>query len=311
MKTCSQQKKILIIKFGGLGDVILSLGAIFSIVNHHKTKTFLLTEKPFDSFFLRSGWFENIITIKRSLLYFMDIVQIKKKIDNLDFDFVYDLQTSKRSSSYLKLFQTPKTITNGIGRYAKIIHDNQNRNNMHTLDRQMDQISMNKIKFRSDMDLKWLFNSKFPIPKQNYVLIVPGGSRKRKNKRLPLEIFNKIIQFLLNNNILVLLIGSKDDEQICKKIKLDFPKVENLCNKTNFFDLGKLSKHSLLSIGNDTGPMHLISKGERDAYVFFTNYSKPELCKPVGKKVFIFRFKNDKENFSNEVLLKLKEKLCL
>ena len=60
---------------------------------------------------------------------------------------------------------------------------------------------MNKIKFRSDMDLKWLFNSKFPIPKQNYVLIVPGGSRKRKNKRLPLEIFNKIMgNFVIDNS---------------------------------------------------------------------------------------------------------------
>ena len=71
MKISSQQKKILIIKFGGLGDIVLSLDAIFSIIKHHKTSVSLLTEKPFDTFFERSNWFDNIFTIRRSLFLFL------------------------------------------------------------------------------------------------------------------------------------------------------------------------------------------------------------------------------------------------
>ena len=81
MKNYSQQKKILIIKFGGLGDVILSLQAMSSIIQHHKLKKVLLTEKPYDDFFRYSKWFDQIITMKRSLFYFQDLFQIKRKFN--------------------------------------------------------------------------------------------------------------------------------------------------------------------------------------------------------------------------------------
>ena len=68
-------------------------------------------------------------------------------IDPNEFDFVYDLQTSKRSSSYLKIFYKTNAITNGIGKYAKIPHLDKNRNNMHTLDRQKSQIKMSEVDY--------------------------------------------------------------------------------------------------------------------------------------------------------------------
>ena len=93
MNIYSQQKKILIIKFGGLGDIILSLDAIFSIKKHHKMETVLLTEKPYDSLLSYSKWFDKIITIKRSFFYFSDILQIKKKLEivNLNLFTIYKL----------------------------------------------------------------------------------------------------------------------------------------------------------------------------------------------------------------------------
>ena len=76
-----QEEKILIIKFGGLGDIILSLDAIFSIYCHHKNnKIILLTEKPFKSILNKTGLFEEVLIIKRSLFYLFDIKQIRKKI---------------------------------------------------------------------------------------------------------------------------------------------------------------------------------------------------------------------------------------
>ncbi len=109
-----QEEKILIIKFGGLGDIILSLDAIFSIYCHHKNnKIVLLTEKPFKSIFTKTGFFEEVLIIKRSLFYLFDIKQIRKKTMSYDFSHVYDLQTSRRSSYYLKYFFKRGSITNG------------------------------------------------------------------------------------------------------------------------------------------------------------------------------------------------------
>ena len=236
MKICSQQKKILIIKFGGLGDVILSLNAIYSIYNHHKKcKMILLTEEPYDKLLTNSKWFEKIFTIRRSFFYFLDIFKIKSEINPSEFDFVYDLQTSKRSSSYLKVFFKTNAITNGIGKYAKIPHLNKQRNKMHTLVRQKSQIKLSKVNYLSKIDMKWLFKSKFKIPKTKYVIIVPGGSKKRLNKRIPTEIFLKITDFLLKSSFRVLLVGSADDLKVCNLIESFYPDVVNCCNKTNFF----------------------------------------------------------------------------
>ena len=306
MKTYSPQKKILIIKFGGLGDVVLSLNAISSIFNHHKSKMILLTEKPFDKFLIKSNWFYKTFTIKRSLFYFMDILQIKKKIKNIDFDYVYDLQTSKRSSFYLKFFLKTGAVTNGIGKFAQIRHLDSNRNNMHTVERQKEQIELSNIKFKLKDDFSWLVKSKIKIPKRKYVLVVPGGSRKRMNKRIPYKIYIDIVNSLIKSGLQVFLIGSNDDKKICKDIENKFPEVKNLCNKTDFFDLVKLAKNSFVSIGNDTGPMHLIAKGGQKTFVFFTKHSNPDLCKPVGKKVLIFLYEKNYEKFYKQIILELK-----
>ena len=58
----------------------------------------------------------NIYTMKEKPFYFNDLIQIKDKINCSEFDFVYDLQTSRRTSFYLKLFKSEKAITNGIGK---------------------------------------------------------------------------------------------------------------------------------------------------------------------------------------------------
>ena len=311
MKICSPQKKILIIKFGGLGDVILSLNAIYSIFNHHKCKMILLTEKPYDKLLSGSNWFEKIFTIKRSYFYFFDLLNIKKKIDPNEFDYVYDLQTSDRSSSYLKIFFKTNAITNGIGKFAKIPHLSQNRNEMHTLDRQKNQIEMSHVEYLSNIDIKWLFESKFKVPKNKYVIIVPGGSKKRIKKRIPTEIFLKIIDFLLKSDLQVLILGSVDDLKVCNFIESVYPGVLNFCNKTDFFDIGKLSLKSSLSIGNDTGPMHLISKGGKKTFVLFTEFSNPQLCRPIGKNVSTFIYLNDDDRFYEKIIFNIKSNLGL
>ena len=109
----------MVVKFGGLGDVVLSLDAMYSIYKHFGKNISLLTEEPFDKLLKKSKWFKEILTIKRSKFYFYDVYKIKKKIDPVFFSNVFDLQTSNRSSYYLKIFQNFDCDTNGIGRVFK------------------------------------------------------------------------------------------------------------------------------------------------------------------------------------------------
>ena len=185
-------KEILVIKFGGLGDVILSLSAMYSIFRKFNRKITLLTEEPFNSLLKKSNWFNEIQTIKRSMFYTYDIFQIKRKLKYEDFSEIFDLQTSRRSSYYLKLFKKSGGQTNGIGKYSTISHSNIKRDFMHTIERQKDQLSLSNIKFIKNPDLKWLYNQKSKFKEKKIALIVPGGSKSRLNKRIPLKIFFEI-----------------------------------------------------------------------------------------------------------------------
>ncbi len=303
-----QQKKILIIKFGGLGDVILSLNAMYSIRKKSKKKISLLTEKPYGEFLKKSGWFDEIITINRSIFYFFDIFKVKRNLNINNFSEVYDLQTSKRSSNYLKIFKNDDCTTNGIGKFADIEHTNPMRNKMHTIARQKDQLNLSNVKYYHSPNLNWLYKktNKFGKP-QKYALIVPGGSGKRLNKRIPVKLFFEIISMLIEKKITPFLIGSIDDLSICKKIEKRFPGIKNLCLKTNFFDIASLAKNAFFSIGNDTGPMHIISRANKKTIVLFTENSDPKLCGPIGEKVEILKINQNEEEFRNKVLQKTKK----
>ena len=298
-----RQKKILIVKFGGLGDVILSLDAMYSIYKHFGNNISLLTEKPFDKLLKKSKWFKEILTIKRSKFYFYDVYKIKKKIDPFFFSNVFDLQTSNRSSYYLKIFKNFDCDTNGIGKYSKTQHLNANRNNLHTVERQKDQLSFSKVKYFRKPNLSWFYkkSNKFNIFGK-YALVVPGGSGKRLNKRIPIELFFEVVSLLIRKNIKPILIGAKDDFHVCKKIEENFPKVKNLCLQTSLFDIASLAINSLFSIGNDTGPIHIISRANKKTIVLFTKNSNPNLCGPVGKLTETLTFDNT-DIFFNKLLL--------
>ncbi len=298
------EKKVLIIKFGGLGDVILSLDSLFSIFKHHKARNIvLLTEQPYDDILKNCGWFNEIIVIKRTYFYYLDLLQIKNKLSKYKFSHVYDLQTSKRTSYYLKYFSEMQSITNGIGEYAKICHDNPKRNLMHTVQRQKEQLEKCNISYRREESLKWLEDNCVKVPKEKFALIIPGGSGNRKYKRIPLSVFKNVIDFLIYKKIKPILIGAADDKKICKLLSKQDSQVVNLCSKTSVGNLLFLSRHTDLSIGNDTGPMHLIARGNKKTIVLFTKYSNSSLCAPTGKKVEILKFDDDNERF----LIKIKK----
>ena len=293
-----REEKILIIKFGGLGDIILSLDAIFSIYSHHKnSKIVLLTEEPFKGILTKTGFFEEVLIIKRSLFYLIDIKQIRKKTLNYNFSHVYDLQTSRRSSYYLKYFLNQGSITNGIGEYAKLKHLNVRRNFMHTIDRQKEQMELSNIKFSTMDDYDWLCDKNIDIPNFKFALIVPGGSKSRPYKRIPRFIYEQIIKFLLKKKIKPILIGSLADKKICLQLSLISKEILNLCTATSIGQIFSLAKHSVLSVGNDTGPMHIIARANKKTLVFFTKFSDPTLCKPTGRNVEIFKYHNNSDFF--------------
>ena len=216
-------KKILIIKHGALGDVILSMHSVFAIWKHFKNyEISILTESKYEELFKCLPFIKNIeIDNRPKFYYFLKHIKIFKWFYSSDFEWVFDLQTSKRTNLYFLILSLFKDFNwNGIAKNCSHPHLNTNRKKLHTIERQKDQLRAAGIRKIINPDWNYFKSriSKFTF-KKPYAILVPGGSGHRKNKRWDFEKFLEIIKFLEKKNIISVLVGGCDEKDIFQNKK--------------------------------------------------------------------------------------------
>lgn len=282
-------KRILIIKLGALGDFVLAMGPFSAIRAHHRDAHIsLLTTPLFAEMAKACGYFDAVHTGGRPA--HGDIAgmwRLFRWLRQGKFDRVYDLQTSKRSSLYHSFI--PRVEWSGIARGASHPHANPGRDAMHTLDRQAEQLALAGIAVVPPADLSWVqadiarFN--LPSPK-HYVLLVPGGSAHRPEKRWPAQNYALLSAWLQERGLRVIILGSGAEEQaLADDIEALCPAVISFVNRTSFMEIAALARGAALAAGNDTGPMHMIAAAGCPSLVLFSAASNPALCAPRGPNV--------------------------
>lgn len=288
--------RILVIRLGALGDFVQSFGPFEAIRQFHaKDEISLLTTKAFVGLAKRSPWFDHIIVDEKpSRINIFGLWRLKQKIAG--FDMVYDLQTSRRSSRYFRLCNT--SMWSGIAKGASHPHNNPNRNDMHTLDRQRDQLIRAGIHYFPKPDLNWLTNGvDFSIPQKPYIILAPGSSEHRHEKRWPANYFAQLAQMACKYDLLPLIIGTEQEKKLAKIILEYCPMALDLTGKTSLLELGQLMQKATFVVGNDTGPMHMAALLGKSSVVLFSSASNPDLTAPRGKNVKIV-YEPDLKNLS-------------
>ena len=248
----------------------------------------MLTTVPFVPLAEASGYFDTVwIDQRPSLLQVSGWIQLRRLLRSQEFTRVYDLQTSDRTAFYFRLFERSRLPEwSGIVRDCSHPHRNPKRDFMHTLDRQSEQLGQAGIDDVPSLEVGWLSSpvEKFRLPRK-YALLVPGGSAERKNKRWPVERYREVAGKLVSSGINVFLVGDATERELHAQIAEDLDGVVSLGGKTSLAELAELSRSAEVSVGNDTGPMHIIAAGKRPTVVLFGVASDPELCAPRGENV--------------------------
>lgn len=296
--------KILVIRLGALGDFIQSFYPFEAIRQHHlKDQITLLTTKPFGDLAIHSPWFDDvIIDCKPHLLNIAGWLELRKKLQG--FDFVYDLQTSGRSSRYFKLAGNPQW--SGIAKGASHPHDNPQRNYMHTIDRQKEQLQRSGISDFPLPDLSWLLTGGGVSVAQPYAIFVPGCSVKHPEKRWPIECYAQVAQLCIDKGIQPVIVGGRSEASLVEIIKVQCPQIISLIGQTTLLQLGSIMKHAKFALGNDTGPMHLAAMMGCPSVVLFSSASDPLLTAPRGDDVKIIYQENLKDLSVKKVAQALK-----
>jgi ADP-heptose:LPS heptosyltransferase len=268
-------RRVLVIKHGALGDIVLAFPAFSAIrAAEAGAEITLLTTAPFAPLLAASLWFDKIEVDTRPPVWNLrGMLRLRRQLQG--FDMVYDLQTSARSSNYFALAGRP--LWSGIAKNCSAPHANPARNSMHTRERLADQLAMAGIARLSAPDLSWLqAPPPFDLP-DKFVLLVPGASPHRPEKRWPAQKFGALAAGLPMPAVIV---GGKAEAGLAAAIQQAAPGAIDLTGRTTLLELAAVTARAALAIGNDTGPMHLAAALGIPSLVLFGGASDPALTAP-------------------------------
>lgn len=282
------QEQVLIIKHGALGDIILASGHMKAIREAHPAAHItcltgtsyakLLSACPF----LDEIWEDG----KPKPWQVSDWLALRRKLRSRPFRWVYDLQTSGRSSRYWWFLPWPKPHWSGIGAFVSHPQRGQERHRMHTVVRLNDQLHIAGIETDGKPDISWLEApvDTLGLPRR-YALIVPGGSAHRPEKRWPPEHYASLCKAMAIIGVTPVLIGSGAEKDVLEHIAAHVPDALNLAEKTSIAQLASLARGAVWAVGNDTGPMHVIAAANCPSTVIFSHASSPGKSAPAGDSV--------------------------
>ena len=273
-------KKILLIKQGALGDIVMTTPLLESIQQYHPgDDLWIMTTPEFVEIFRRWSGI-NVKSIPRKGIHnvILAIAWIRKN----HFNRIYDLQSSDRTSVLCALSGAPERIGNHP-HYPYNIHPAESfKGQCHIFEH------MQKVLASADVDCicntpilptsqdekkhvsSWL--EKYNLLDTPFVVLHAGASPKHPEKRWPF--YMQIGKLLDDRGVRPVWIGAEAD------VELNNMLVDGAgLNATGIFTLAELvelGRQACFAITNDSGPMHILSCSGIPVYAFFgpTNWRR-------------------------------------
>ncbi|MDE2006060.1 MAG: glycosyltransferase family 9 protein [Rhodospirillales bacterium] len=275
----------------------LSFGPFAAIRAHHRDdRITLLTTPPYAAWLAAAPWFDRVWTEGRPAWWDLSgLWRLRARLRAGGFARVYDLQTSGRSSRYLRLFP-PRARPEWSGIAPGCSHPDRdpNRDRVHDIDRQVGQLRQAGIVDFPPPDLSWsrADPAALGLPgglSGRFALLVPGSSAHRPGKRWPEAGYAELARALLAAGIAPAILGAAEEAALGARIAAAAPGTIDLTGRTPIAALAGLGRAAALAVGNDTGPMHVLAAAGCPSLVLFSGESDPALCAPRGASVQVLR----------------------
>jgi ADP-heptose:LPS heptosyltransferase len=290
-KPAPSPASILVIKLSALGDFIQALGPAAAIRRHHaRDHITLLTTEPYAVFARDTGLFDEVVIDRRPGVFDLEgWLALRRLLRAGRFHHVYDLQTSDRSSLYARLFAPgPRPQWTGIAWRCSHPHANLDRFPQHTIDKQAEQLLMAGIYPVPLPSLPALARSPpANLQHRSFALLIPGSSPRHLRKRWPTEHYGELARRLNAAGYLPVIVGAPGEEDLATTVQVSCTEAIDLVGKTDLSALADLARRAALTIGNDTGAIHIAAAGGNPVVVLFSAASDPSRCAPRGGPVRI------------------------
>ena len=265
-------KKILIMRSGGIGDVIMSTPLIKAIKNHYKNAEITYFVGNWSKAVLKDNPnIDNLFTYDDLIIVNMNIPGILKMIKQIrkeKFDMIFNLEKSWHWVILSFLFKIKTRV--GFDRKGEGFANNLTAKfdgSKYELEYYLDLAELCKItpktknmevyltKQEKQTATNFIKNNKL----NNIIGIAPGGADNPAQqafiKRWPVENYIELINKLKNKQFI--LFGGKNDIATCNKIKQKTKNTISTAGKLTLKQSAALMQKCKLIITHDSGPMHL------------------------------------------------------
>ena len=291
-------KAILILKFGALGDLIQTFPVLEAIATRFPdAQRKIVTAPLFTPLLQTCPWITESIAVERPHRFSLSLFTIARRILSEKPDLIIDLQNNGASRQLFRLLRIYKIpwcgSVKGAAYYTPPLHpDEKIKNKIHAMEwfrhqlrplglidipdiaHQMDWLSQPYAENISDQSIS-------PPPS---VILAPGSSPSRKDKRWPALLYAQLAQKLGEEGYNITLVGTDSDHDTATPILKRWPATNNQIGCTDLSDLATLIANARLVIGNDSAPAHLAAALSIPALTLFKPDSTPLCHAALGEK---------------------------
>jgi ADP-heptose:LPS heptosyltransferase len=300
-------RRILVIRYGGFGDMILSMGAFRTIRAHHAADHMTaLTTRRFAELLRQSGYFDEVLIDDRLKPWQLGgWLALARALRRERFDRVYDLQRNERTAVLYRVVSAGRRVEwSGVVRGCSHFVRDDPDDHRHIVERLAEQLAVADIPEVLPPDLGWLKDGtadRFDLPPA-YALIVPGGAPHRPEKRAPAESFAALGRHMIGQGIVPVMLGTDSERGQIDAISAACPGAIDLSDGTGFGDIADLARGAAGAVGNDTGAMHLTAALGCASLVLFSSASDPRRVRPQGRRVHVLQTETLRELSAGELI---------
>jgi ADP-heptose:LPS heptosyltransferase len=302
-------QNILVIDFGQLGDVVLSLPALRAIRERFpQARITVAVGKPGAEVVNLSGYANATLVVDRvalrdgpKLVSIGRIIRLVKKVRQEKFDFVVDLHSLSETNLLGFLSGAPKRLYSRrpgrsldfLGNFNPRPPVEKDHRTRHLIDRYLDVLRplgvinaerQPRLQTRpaDDNVVDKLLKKEKADAGSPLIGLFPGAGHP--SRRWPLEQFAELAEYLVRNDgVRPIVFAGPEERPLISQMKSLFPKSTIIFDRLTIPQLAAAQARLAVLVSNDTGPMH-IAAAVGTPVVLLLDRRAPESYIPLGEQ---------------------------
>jgi len=247
-----EPRKILILRFGAIGDIVHSSALFRSLKKFNPD-----FEIHYATFKIPSALLSNDPDIKKVWIFenksYKCLLNLAKKLRKEKFDLFINLQPSIKTKVFELFLNSGKTLT-----YKKTFKLHAVENFWITAKKEFKNIILDeslKIYIPDEVINKV---SNFINSEKKTIVFNLGASNIRQGRKWPVEYWKQLAKSVIDKyNVDIILNGSEEDAEISEKLLDISSNIRSYCGKLSILESSGLISLCSLIISGDTGPLHI------------------------------------------------------